>query len=237
MLRTIYVLTLRRLGDGEMEQNALSSMGQADGILIPLDPMTHKLSQVKPVYTAIFTFVDKHGILRLSKSWQPADENDSETTAFESISQKWTRLDCETGEVSPLIDISLTDLTTTFGWAFTMEAAQAVDEERIDPALVNFSLNLKVDAEAAQRQTSDKPFVKFSSFVPNATLKSVEQRITYSFGMRDFDFNVELTRFQTTTYPERSAGTWTITQTLVTLWRALAALLGAQLPAPLTSCC
>lgn len=189
-----------------MEQGALSALRDADSILIPLDPMVAKLRDVKPLYSATFTFADKHGILRLAKSWEPVVEDGSKIVDFNEISQKWERLDRETGTTSSLVDISLNDLTTSFGWAFTMEAAQTVEEERIDAALVTFARNLKIDAEAARRHASDRPFVKFNSYVPNAALKSVEQRITYRFGMRDLDYNVELTRFQTTAYGAKDPG-------------------------------
>lgn len=187
-----------------MEQSALSALQDADRLLIPLDPVALKLADVKPLYTAVFTFKDKLGALQLSKTWHQVEEFDSKAPSFESVSQAWTRFDRETGTKIPLIDISLTDLTNSFGWAVTMEAAQAVEETRIPDGLVSFALNLKVDAAAATRMAIDKPFVKFPAYVPNVALRSVEQRITYAYGMKDFDYNVELTRFQTTTYPEKT---------------------------------
>lgn len=187
-----------------MEESALPALQHADQLLIPLDPMSLKLADVKPIYTAIFTFKDKLGILQLRKTWHQVEEFDSKALSFESVSQIWTRFDRETGTKVPLIDISLTDLTNSFGWAVKMEAAQAVEETRIPDAMVSFALNLKVDAAAATRMAVDKPFVKFLAYVPNVALRSVEQRITYAYGMSDFDCNVEITRFQTTTYQEKT---------------------------------
>lgn len=185
-----------------MEQSALSALQDADQLLIPLDPMALKLADVKPIYIAIFTFKDKLGVLQLRKTWHQVEEFDSRAPSFESVSQTWTTFDRETGTKIPLIDISLTDLTTSFGWAVTMEAAQATEESRIPDALVSFALNLEIDAAAAARMAIDKPFVKFPAYVPNVALRSVEQRITYAYGMKDFDCNVELTRFQETVYSE-----------------------------------
>lgn len=193
-----------------MEQAALPTLQKASGMLIPLGAMAAKLSDVQPKYTVVFTFADKMGDLQLAKSWQPSHENGK--TSFDSISQKWSRLDRETQSTSSLVDICLTDLSTSFGWAFTVEAAQVVDENRIEPALVNFAHNLSVDSQAALRQATDKPFVKFDAYVPNTVLKAVDQRITYAYGMKDFDYNVEVNRFQKAVYPERKMGMLTLSR-------------------------
>lgn len=199
-------LTFIRLGDTEMEQSALATLQGATSFLMPLGPVTTKLSEVKPIYTATFTFADKLGDLCLTKSWQAAEDYGSTTLDFENVSEKWTRLDRDTGTISSLVDITLTDLSTSFGWAFTLDAAQPVDHQRLESPLIDFACNVKVDAAAALRQATDKPFVKFNAYVPETVLKSVEQRITYAYGMQDVDYNVELTRFQKFIYPGRNIG-------------------------------
>ena len=194
-----------RLGDREVEQAALSSLQNADGLLGPLSHTAYKLSDVEPTYTAVFIFADRFGDLRLTASWEPTQNAESGTTTF-SRSCKWARLDRDTGAAVPILDFSMTDPSVSFGWAFTIEAAQAVEEAKIPSALISFVDNLEFDAAAAQRQATDKPFVKFRPFVPNSVLKSLEQRIAYQYVMQDIDYVVELTRLQTILYPEKKTG-------------------------------
>lgn len=195
-----------RLGNRGIEQAALVSLQKADEFLIPPDHLTEKLSHVEPFYTAVITFADKLGNLQLTKSWQPAQDSTASAPHFDTIVEKWTRLNRETQTTSLLADICLTDLSTSFGWAIKIEAAQAVEGTRLKGALVNFAANVGIDAQAALRQATDKPFIKFNVYAPNYPLKSLEQRIVYPFRLKDFDYNVELTRFQRICYPESRRG-------------------------------
>ena len=47
-----------RLGNIQAETSIINVLEEADKFLIPQDPMTEDLESVKPVYTAVFTFID-----------------------------------------------------------------------------------------------------------------------------------------------------------------------------------
>lgn len=193
-----------------MEQEALSTLRDATDLLIPLDPVANTLSDVQPTYTVVFEFADNHSDVRLTSSWMLAQDG----RFCDRISTKWSRVDRESSTATSLLQICLTDLSTSFGWAFNVDANQPMmDESRIEPALLNFAHSLRDDAAAMQRQATDRPFLRFNAHMPRTALRSIEQHVTYTYGMSDIDYKVELTRFQKIMYPERETGEAPVPQT------------------------
>ena len=164
--------------------------------------MVQDLIDVKPTYTAKFTFADDTGDLRLTMSWQEREDLDRNTTTFDVVTKKWTRLDRDTSNTTPLLDISLTDLNLGSAWHFDLCAAQAVAKDRLPTQLANFANNLRFNAVAARKQSTDQPFVAFNPYVG---LKSLQQRISYRYGIAHSDYTLELTRFQDRTFPARKS--------------------------------
>jgi len=166
--------------------------------------MIDDLSEVKPEYTAIFTFHDEAGDLRLSVDWQESHDSGAQTSDFRQPAPRWTRLHRDTGAPSTLLNANLTNLATGSAWQFDIQAVQKVDKARLSPQLARFAESLRFDAEAARRQSADRPFVKFN---PSTNLKSLQQRISYHYriALGNSDYTLELSRFQDRVYPSRAA--------------------------------
>lgn len=162
--------------------------------------MVTELTDVKPVYSAIFTFTDEAGDLRLSIEWQETKDPITEKINFEEISRKWTRLERDTGVPTPVLDISLTDLNTSSAWQFDILASQTVVEARLSQQLHTFALNLRLDPAAAKHQDPARLFVRYN---PYANLQSLQQRISYRYTLANSDFALELSRFQVRTFLSR----------------------------------
>lgn len=202
-----------RLGDKDLERQVLLALQESQDFLVPEAATIEDLSDVKPVYSATFTFADAMGDLRLVKSWQQDEEQaDSDPRvstipSFTQISEKWTRLERDTGVPSSLLDVHLTDLVTGFSWQCVVDAAQAVDKSRLASTLRSFSDSLSIDPRAAYGQ-SQNPERSFVIFKPQGVqLKSFQQRTSYRYDMSGYV--LELSCFQDRSFP---AGTFTSIQ-------------------------
>ncbi|KAK5120969.1 hypothetical protein LTR85_005753 [Meristemomyces frigidus] len=188
------------LGDPATENTLLKAFQQSRDLITPSDAVVAELGDVKPVYSVIFTFADEVGNLRLVVEWQEAQDVFNMKTSFEQLSRKWTRLERDIDTPTSLLDVSLTDLTTGSAWQFDVLATQAVDESRLPQQLVDFAHNLQFDPAVAKKQSTDRLFVRVS---PHATLRSVQQRISYRYTITNSDFKLELSRFQDRMYTGR----------------------------------
>jgi len=166
--------------------------------------MIDDLSEVKPEYTAILTFTDEGGDLRLSVDWQETQDYSAQSTDFVRKATKWTRLDRDTGAPSPIFDVSLTDLNTGSAWQFDIVAAQSIEESRLPQQLVRFAEKLAIDTNAARKRSADRLFVVHT---PHANLKSLQQRISYHYriAIGNSDYTLELSQFQDRVYAARQA--------------------------------
>ncbi|KAK3720392.1 hypothetical protein LTR37_003803 [Vermiconidia calcicola] len=193
----------QELGDQEIEQHALVTLQGADRLLTPQDAITYDLADIKPVYSAVFIFAEEAGDLRLTVTWEETQDAGSSTATFELVSRKWARLERDTVSLSPIVDVCLKDLMSGFAWQFDIQAAQAVNESRLSEKLLDFSQSIKINAVEARKASPDKLFVIHKAFVGH--LKSIQQRISYRYGIFGSDYTLELTRFQGRTFqPRRS---------------------------------
>ena len=186
-----------------MEEGTLAVLRDADDLLTPQDAMTHDLVDVTPLYSAVFTFADEVGDLCLSISWEEAQDASSDTSTFEVVSTKWTRVERDTGTAYPILDISLCDLNTGMAWQFGIQAAQAVDESRLPNQLADFAHRVRIDPKEARKVNPDKSFIIHKPYAGH--LRSIQQRVSYRYGLATSDYTLELTRFQTRTYPPRKS--------------------------------
>lgn len=167
------------------------------------------LADIKPVYSAIFIFADETSDLRLSMSWQEAQDPDTTKAAFDLISKKWARLERENSDVgspsapTPLLDVSLTDLNTGMAWQFDIEAAQGVEESRLPRPFTEFAHGVVIDANAILKGSDEKPFVIYKSY--GVIIKSIQQRTSHRYGLSSSDYTLELTRCQDRMYPPRKS--------------------------------
>ena len=191
--KSVQKLTTCRLGDEAIEQGTLGTLSCAKDILTP---QNHEGHHVKPVYSAVFTFGDAAGDLRLTASWEIFEDTGSS-------SFKWARLERDTGAPSTILDISLTDLNTGMAWQFDCQAAQPVSNDHVPKPLQDFAESVRIDLNEAQKASTDKPFVTHRPYVGH--LKSVQQRTTYRYNIASSEYTLELTRFQTRTFPPRKS--------------------------------
>jgi hypothetical protein len=171
--------------------------------------MTFDLAEIKPMYTAVFTFVDpsnsEAGEIRLTVIWEELQDSLLKTPTYDQTSKKWTRLERDAETPSSILNISLSDLTTGMAWQFDVHAAQTIDEARLPRGLSEFGDSVTPDAKIARKaadpSNADMSFVTYRP--SNAHLKHVEQRLTYRYGLIGSDFTLELTRFQHSSFPDR----------------------------------
>ena len=194
-----------RLGNKAIENAALGNLQAANDFLTPRDSMIEHLSEVKPLYTAVFTFNDPNnaetGDIRLTISWQETTDANSTTPTYEPISKKWTRLDRDNGNPTSILDISLSELRSSMAWQFEIHAAQPIEESRLPTGFAEFGNHVEPEPNASRKaanpSATDVSFVRYRPSV--ATLKDLEQRLTYCFEMADY--TIELSRFQHRSFP------------------------------------
>ncbi|TKA64152.1 hypothetical protein B0A55_09296 [Friedmanniomyces simplex] len=193
----------QELGDKATEPALLSALQKTTDLVTPSDATVYDLTSVKPVYTVAFTFSNPSGDYRLTVEWHEAYDEAMAMTHFEIFSKKWTRLARDTNVLTPLLDISLCDLSTTSAWQFDILASpQVIEENKLPPQLLAFSWNLKIDSDPALRAGKTDIFVRFN---PCANLTSFRQSISYQYTLVNSDYTLELSRFQNRTYPSRGA--------------------------------
>ena len=157
---------------------------------------------MKPIYSAIFTFADEAGDLRLFAAWDEVLDTASRSSDFEPRESKWTRFQRDAAAPTKLLNVSLTDLHTAAAWQFEILVADSVDSTKLPAMLQTFASSVRIDAAAATRQRPSESFVLHK---PVTTLKSVRQIISYRYNVRETDYTLELTRFQDRIYPKRKS--------------------------------
>jgi hypothetical protein len=183
-----------RIGDYDIERAALSTLQEAEKLLIPLDPLAHELIKVKPTYSATFVFAEDGGDVCLRKEWKEEQDEGSAATSFEDISTKWTRLERDSGRPAPIVDVCYSDLQTGFGWHFDLHAEQSVESARIPEKLSEFAHTVKILPDAARNRTFDRLFVQYRPYAGH--LKKIQQSISYRYLISHSDYVVELSRYQ-----------------------------------------
>lgn len=159
---------------------------------------------MKPIHTAVFTFADKSGDLRLEISWHEVEDNpDSNRSELVELSRTWTRLDRSAASPSSLLDISLLNLAKSSAWAFDLSASQAVETSRLAPEFELMADSIRLDAAVARAQRSDKKFVRWNPYAP---VKTLQQRTSYLFALKNSNYTLELTRFQDRVFPGKPGG-------------------------------
>ena len=198
------LLTNDRLGDKATEQALLQALQKTTDLVTPSEATVHDLTSVKPVYAVAFVFSDSAGDYRLTVEWHKAYDETTDKTHFEIFSKKWTRLERDTSALTSLLDIALCDLSTSSAWQFDILASsQVIDEIKLSPQLLAFSLNLAIDPDAAAKTRRNETFVRFN---PYANLTSFQQRTSYQYTLFNSDYTLELSRFQDRTYHSRDKG-------------------------------
>lgn len=177
-------------------------LGEADVLLDPRDSAVHELYDVKPVYTAVFVFAERAGDLRLEMSWhEERNSSGSKKGELVELCRTWTRLDRGSAGPTSLVDISLLNLEKGSAWHFDLSASHAVENNRLAPEYHNIADSVRADLQVARLQRTDKPFVRWNPYVP---IKTLQQRTSYLFALKNSNYTVELTRFQDRIFTHRS---------------------------------
>jgi hypothetical protein len=188
------------LGHRYSETTSLETLRTADWLLDPRNSMDHTLSDVKPIYTAVFIFADRAGDLCLEVSWHEVeDPPGSNKFDLVELSRQWTRLDRGSNSQSSLVDISLLNLNNRSAWHFELSASHAVENNRLDSKYHAIANSVRADIHIARQQRTDKPFAKYNPYVP---LKMLQQRTSYLFALKNSNYTLELTRFQDRVYTQ-----------------------------------
>ena len=167
--------------------------------------MTRNLSSVKPLHQAIITFVDpinsELGDIRLTMIWQEQQDWNSSTPTYEQVSKKWTRLDRDTQAPISILGATLCSITGA-AYQFEINAATSIEEDKLPKGYAEYGNSIRPDPKAAQKATkptsSDMSFLLYRSSFQH--LKSLEQRLTYRYGIKGSDYTLELVRFQHKTF-------------------------------------
>jgi hypothetical protein len=164
--------------------------------------MEHTLSDVKPIYTAFFTFADRAGDLCLEVSWHEVEDSPgSNKLELVELSRQWTRLDRGSSSQSSLVDISLLNLHKKSAWHFELSASHAVENNRLDSKYHAIANSVRADIHIARQQRTDRPFARCNPYVP---VKTLQQRTSYLFALKNSNYTLELTRFQDRFYTHNS---------------------------------
>lgn len=210
------MLTASRLGGKAVEQALLQACQASEAFLTPAEALAHDLTEVRPLYTAIFTFAGKSGNHRLQVEWCEAHNDGSRNTdaiTLDLVSKRWSRLEHESTALSPVIDVSMSDLNTSTAWQVDLLAApQVIEESKLPSEIASFSKYLRtskvtdIDSDNACNFTFWKPLAK---------LISVQQRISYQYTITNSDYTLELSRFQDRRYPPNPKLTPSTTQPII----------------------
>ena len=198
------MLTPCRIGHKLAEKAFLPELQASKGIIARLEALapTNALGELHPVYTAIFTFADQDGDVRLSASWQKP-ETTMHSNDYGEATIKWSRLDKDsTGGPAAVFDVSLVNLNSGSAWQFDILASHTVDTSRMSPLLTRFAENLKIDPVAAEQRNPESVFVRN---IPYGTLRSLQQRISYRYGIVDSPLTLEVSHFQDRIYSNRGS--------------------------------
>jgi len=137
-------------------------------------------------------------------SWHEVEDSpDSNRSELVELSRTWTRLDRSAPSSSSLLDISLLNVTGSSAWNFDISASQAIENSRLAPEFHNIANSIRLDAAAARAQRSDKKFVRWNPYAP---VKTLQQRTSYLFALKNSNYTLELTRFQDRVFPGRPGG-------------------------------
>ena len=176
-------------------------------MLDPRNSMDHTLDQVKPIYTAVWIIADNAGDMRLEMSWQEdGDRHGSSQPELVELSRTWTRLDRGSTSSSSLIDISLLNLKNSSAWHFELSASHVVDNKRLTSDQEAMVGSVRADLKTARQQPPDTPFVKWHPYI---RVKTLQQRTSYLFALKNSSYTLELTRFQDRVYAPRAYPAWT----------------------------
>ncbi|EMD01224.1 hypothetical protein BAUCODRAFT_203034 [Baudoinia panamericana UAMH 10762] len=188
----------QEVGDVNTESALFDTILNSDGFLTPSEAILTNLKDVRPTYTAVFHFADHGGDIRLTVDWQQTLDTTRAHVEFDMTSKKWVRLDRDTGMLKPLLDASLTDLSTSLAWQLDVSAStQVVDECNLPEQLVSFAKNLRIEPKAVRHQDDAVLFVRRN---PYAKLKSFRQQIGYQYAICDSDYTLEVCRYQDQTF-------------------------------------
>ncbi|CAK3891581.1 Hypothetical predicted protein [Lecanosticta acicola] len=186
------------LGDKALESIALARLQAAPDLVHTHDFFTSGLFHAKPTLSAVFTFPNERGDLRLSMSWHQAPDEGGEMQ-FAEPSVKWSRLDRDTGRETKLVDMSLTNLHQSSALQFELSTTETVENLRIPIILKNFADRVRIDPSAISDPFRGKPFVMFSPYVQPKTLR---QSVSYQYGVRPSDYTLEIAQFQDRVYTD-----------------------------------
>ncbi|KAI6863955.1 hypothetical protein KC338_g5692 [Hortaea werneckii] len=193
----------QELGDRPTEDRLVDYLKHHAGTLLsPLESTISELHEVKPTFSADFTFHDSAGDLCLKIEWHEALEHkNSARVEYVEKTRKWARFERDSGNATPLLDINLTDLNSGWAWQFDILASQPVDERKVHKTLQNFANSVRVDAVPAAKLKTKDPFVLRYNALSN--LIHVQERTCYSYVIANSEFNLEISRFQNRTYHAR----------------------------------
>ncbi|KAH9827118.1 hypothetical protein Tdes44962_MAKER03088 [Teratosphaeria destructans] len=190
----------QEVGEKHVESLLLQKFQEAEDLIAPKDCMIHNLNDVQPVIGITFTFADTRGDLCLTQEWQLGYGSED----FDRCSEKWSRLDPETGTPRTLLDVSLTNLIDGQAWQIDILASDPVGPTSLPKSLSKFAASVKILPAAARSQAVDRPFVAYNPFT---SLKSIQQRVSYRFVISGTDYNLELSRFQDKTFTSPASTT------------------------------
>lgn len=137
-------------------------------------------------------------------SWHDVNDNpDSPRSELVELSRTWTRLNRSLTTSSSLLDISLLNLSKSSAWNFSLSASLAIDSKRLAPEFDDIANSIRLDASLARAQRSDKKFVRWNPYAP---VKTLQQRTSYAFALKNSNYTLELTRFQDRVFSGKAGG-------------------------------
>jgi len=192
---------------------AIGTLQTANDFLTPRDPMTEHLNEVKPLYTAVFTFNDPNNIeagdIRLMKTGrrQPMPTQQCRRMS-RSLRSGCAWIGQWDSELHPRYQPERA--SHWHSMAIRIHAAQSIEEDKLPTGFSDFGNDVKPEANAARKAANPAATeVSFVTYRPSIVqlkhLKHLEQRLDYCYGVGGTDYTVELSRFQHREFPPRNA--------------------------------
>nr|POE71380.1 hypothetical protein CFP56_62475 [Quercus suber] len=168
------------------------------------------IHEVKPLYSAAFTFADPLGDFNYAIDWKDTGV-ETKIPEYRAEPRGWTRLEAFAKEPRALLDITLTNLSVgsctdtetahtaaidnpnaASSWRFGIDTNSPVPAASLPPHLMKFAEGVNCDIRTATINPND-------DFVVCAKLPSlmrIRQCISYSYRIVDSDYTLKLMSFQ-----------------------------------------
>lgn len=156
------------------------------------------LQDTRPTFTTLVTLTDEsgNGDIELTRVFQQIGSG--LTREYDVVRTNWQRVD------SPrFLDFQVIDVSSGLAWAFELDGAKCIPYTRLKKNIqdyVSYYFQIKPDTDPL---TSNRPWVPFKGL---GRIKRLRQEVTWSFQVRNSDYQLQYTEMQEFDYTQAGTG-------------------------------